>query len=199
MHLRGACQRWKNEEKDEGRGQGARDDGVRPLLFATMTGSASFLSSASLLVALQLLSRAFTFILNQALLRFVSPQAFGTASIQFELLLSTILFLSREGFRNALLRAWPREESSKKDGLITVSPQVANLAIMPTIIGVPLSVFLAYGYKATCSEATRHQPYFDQAVTVYAGAAVIELLSEPMHIRFVCSALPVDCFLNVRP
>jgi len=185
--------------KDEGGGQGARDDGVRPLLFATMTGSASFLSSASLLIALQLLSRTFTFILNQALLRFVSPQAFGTASIQFELLLSTILFLSREGFRNALLRAWPREGNSKKDGPTTVSPQVANLAIVPTVIGVPLSAFLAYGYKATCSETTRHQPYFDQAVAVYAAAAVIELLSEPMHIRFACPALPADRFLNFYP
>ena len=62
------------------------------------------LSSASSLVFLQFFSRIFTFALNQALVRLASPQTFGTAAIQFELLLSTILFLSREGVRNALLR-----------------------------------------------------------------------------------------------
>ena len=63
------------------------------------------LASGSSLVLLQVFSRVVTFVLNQALVRLVSPQVFGTTSIQFELLLSTILFLSREGVRNALLRA----------------------------------------------------------------------------------------------
>ena len=55
------------------------------------------LASGSSLVLLQVFSRVVTFVLNQALVRLVSPQVFGTTSIQFELLLSTILFLSREG------------------------------------------------------------------------------------------------------
>lgn len=82
------------------------------------------LASASSLVLLQLFSRVFTFILNQALVRLVSPQVFGTAAIQFELLLSTILFLSREGVRNALLRASsssPPTSPSGKDGFTVVS------------------------------------------------------------------------------
>ncbi|RPD55696.1 Rft-1-domain-containing protein [Lentinus tigrinus ALCF2SS1-6] len=70
------------------------------------------LASGSSLVLLQLFSRIVTFVLNQALVRLVSPQVFGTTSIQFELLLSTILFLSREGVRNALLRAQSEHSSS---------------------------------------------------------------------------------------
>ncbi|KAM5542078.1 hypothetical protein V8D89_004388 [Ganoderma adspersum] len=50
------------------------------------------LASGSSLVLLQVFSRVITFVLNQALVRLVSPQVFGTTSIQFELLLSTILF-----------------------------------------------------------------------------------------------------------
>jgi oligosaccharide translocation protein RFT1 len=67
--------------------------------------SAKFLSGLSALVLLQAASRIVTFVLNQALVRLASPAIFGTAAIQFELLLSSILFLCREGVRLALLRA----------------------------------------------------------------------------------------------
>jgi oligosaccharide translocation protein RFT1 len=66
--------------------------------------SAKFLSGVSALVLLQAASRVLTFVLNQALVRLASPAIFGTAAIQFELLLSSILFLCREGVRLALLR-----------------------------------------------------------------------------------------------
>ncbi|KAI0000293.1 Rft protein-domain-containing protein [Russula vinacea] len=68
-------------------------------------------ASISSLVFLQVSSRAFTFVLNQALVRLATPQTFGTATVQFELLLSTTLFLSREGVRTALLRQ-PKTTSS---------------------------------------------------------------------------------------
>jgi oligosaccharide translocation protein RFT1 len=142
----------------------------------------SFASSASLLVGLQLGSRLFTFALNQALLRFVSPQAFGTVAIQFELLSSTILFLSREGFRNSLLRAWNSTES--KDGkLADVRPSVVNLALLPAAVGIPISVLACLVYHQSCGYETRQQSYFDVAVAIYAIASSLELLSEPFHIR----------------
>jgi oligosaccharide translocation protein RFT1 len=151
-----------------------------------MAGTA-FLSSASLLVGLQLVSRLFTFVLNQALLRFVSPQAFGTAAIQFELLSSTILFLSREGFRNALLRAWRAHSSNDDDGKgdRVVPLSVSNLSLLPIFIGAPVTVLASAIYRASCSPDTRGQPGFDSAVVIYAFSAIIELLSEPMHIRSV--------------
>lgn len=66
--------------------------------------STKFLSGVSALVLLQAASRVLTFVLNQALVRLASPAIFGIAAIQFELLLSSILFLCREGVRLALLR-----------------------------------------------------------------------------------------------
>ena len=86
------------------------------------------LASGSSLVLLQLFSRVVTFVLNQALVRIVSPQVFGTTSIQFELLLSTILFLSREGVRNALLRA-PSSARSSLDQTATAR-LVANISLL---------------------------------------------------------------------
>ncbi|KAF9006927.1 Rft protein-domain-containing protein [Cyathus striatus] len=127
------------------------------------------LSSASSLVALQLFSRLFTFALNQTLFRLVSPQVFGAASIQFELILSTILFLSREGVRNALLRA------RNKSAFTT------NITFLPILLGSPLAFVTAYVYITLAGEEVKAQPGFKSAIVVYCIAALMELLSEPMH------------------
>jgi oligosaccharide translocation protein RFT1 len=148
------------------------------------------LSSASSLIALQLVSRLFTFGLNQAMLRLASPEAFGTAAIQFELMLSTILFLSREGVRNALLRAWPSRIPAKDADQIAHSPgsasssSVTNVAFLPLILGLPFAVATSFLYANIAGDATRNQAHFQLAVSMYAAAAVMELLSEPMHNRW---------------
>ena len=95
------------------------------------------LASGSSLVLLQLFSRIVTFVLNQALVRLVSPQVFGTTSIQFELLLSTILFLSREGVRNALLRAQTSSQTVRPSGHDASSPLVTNISLLPIFLGIP--------------------------------------------------------------
>jgi oligosaccharide translocation protein RFT1 len=142
---------------------------------------ASF-SSVYSLVALQLVSRLFTFCLNQAMLRMASPRAFGT-SIQFELLVSTVLFLSREGVRNALLRARPmgRETKEQSSDASSESQATSNLSRLPFVFGLPLTVAASWLYRCLANVTTRSQPHFDMAVNLYALAVVIELLSEPMH------------------
>ncbi len=134
---------------------------------------AASLTSVSSLVFLQLLSRVFTFILNQALLRLATPQTFGTATVQFELLLSTTLFLSREGVRTALLR--------QRKGL---PPDLArNISLLPAYVGAPIAVALAILYSTTSGAAVRAQPHFHLSVSIYAFAAALELASEPLYIR----------------
>ncbi|EGO20352.1 hypothetical protein SERLADRAFT_358206 [Serpula lacrymans var. lacrymans S7.9] len=150
----------------------------------------SSLSSASSLMALQLFSRLFTFALNQALFRLASPQAYGTAAIQFELILSTILFLSREGVRNALLRAWPQKASAQRDAkgkrvkdpsYIDAVKAATNLSTLPFIVGFPISAVTALLYGQFTAAETRNQPHFRAALLIYVIAAMSELLSEPMH------------------
>ena len=147
--------------------------GERPPSLATAS-----LASASSLVLLQLLSRVFTFVLNQALVRLVTPQVFGTASIQFELLLSTILFLSREGVRNALLRnSTPGDTKSKASTLAD------NVALLPVLLGIPVTVVTAYIYLYSSSATTSSQAHFHLSAVIYALAAFCELLSEPLYIK----------------
>ena len=134
-------------------------------------------ASISSLVFLQLSSRALTFVLNQALVRLATPQTFGTATVQFELLLSTTLFLSREGVRTALLRQKKSASSSSPQNL------VHNISLLPAYVGVPIAVALAVLYSATSAPAVRTQSNFHLSVSIYAIAAAIELAAEPLYIR----------------
>jgi oligosaccharide translocation protein RFT1 len=129
----------------------------------------SSLSSLTALVGLQLVSRLFTFVLNQALIRMTSPEIFGAAAIQFELILSTILFLSREGVRTTILR------------VKTPGPKEMNLSFLPLAIGAPLAGALAWIYVQNAQQSLRDRPLFNEAMAVYAVAAVLELLTEPFH------------------
>ncbi|KAF8797724.1 RTF domain-containing protein [Phlegmacium glaucopus] len=130
------------------------------------------MSSASSLMALQLFSRFFTFALNQALFRLASPSAFGAAAIQFELILSTILFLSREGVRNALLRVSAHADTNVKR---------TNMSFLPIIFGVPLALSTCLVYAHVASQEMQEQPYFNSAIAIYAVAALWELLCEPLY------------------
>jgi oligosaccharide translocation protein RFT1 len=139
-------------------------------------------------MALQLFSRLFTFGLNQALFRMASPQSFGTAAIQFELMLSTILFLSREGVRNAMLRAGPRRghgglEHLQGNTSLARRNSITNVTLLPLIFGFPLAILTSCLYVQFARSDTRSQPHFHMAINIYAMAAIVELLSEPMHNR----------------
>ncbi|KAJ6488475.1 Rft protein-domain-containing protein [Mycena vitilis] len=132
-------------------------------------------SQLTSLIGLQVLSRGVTFLLNQGLFRLASPRAFGTAAIQFELISSTILFLSREGVRNALLRVKRTEDGSWNAG---------NLHFLPLAIGVPLALAISFVYaNYWAAQETTSQSGFYGGVGVYALAAVLELWCEPMHNR----------------
>ncbi|KIM26738.1 hypothetical protein M408DRAFT_180306 [Serendipita vermifera MAFF 305830] len=188
------------------------------------TGASKFLAGASSLVLLQVLTRLVTFFLNQILVRLSTPQVFGTAAIQFELLLSTILFLSREGVRLALLRSSTDEkkEGDTHDqgtdvvaGASTSKPQpptstrkrkgnqtstekqstsqserttresallTSNIATLPVMLGVPLSLGLSLFYMYTASAETSSQPHFHTSIIIYTLSALVQLAAEPMYI-----------------
>jgi len=121
------------------------------------------------LIGLQVFSRLITFALNQTLVRIASPLIYGAASVQFDLVLGTILFLSREGTRAALLRSL----TPGRDRL---------LALGPILLGGPMAVFVGVGYaRFWAGEEVRRQDGFGKAVMVYVIAALVELMAEPFY------------------
>jgi oligosaccharide translocation protein RFT1 len=149
------------------------------------------LRAVSQLVGLQLFSRAFTFILNQTLVRIASPEVFGTVTVQFDLLLSTILFLSREGVRTSLLRTSSTSSHTKEHS--DRVQLIANNSLIPIALGLPLSVLATLAYYKLASNDTKSQSYFTLSISLYAFAALLELLSEPFYLRAIS-----ELKLNVR-
>lgn len=134
------------------------------LLAATAKG-------ASYLILLQFLSRMLTFSLNQIVLRYVSKATFGIASVNLELLSSTILFISREGFRSALIRSSKNQQS------------IINLAYIPTLFGLITTLITCAYYLSTITkEQSTEFPYYPLAVILYGAASFLELVVEPLFV-----------------
>ncbi|KAK6902870.1 hypothetical protein I203_108130 [Kwoniella mangroviensis CBS 8507] len=149
--------------------------------------SSSPLRTARSLVLLQLLSRLLTFTLNQVLLRLASPAVFGTAAIQLDLTCSTILFLSREGIRNALLRTKlnPPGDDVQKD-----ERQVKALSTIPFQLGLVISVIVGSIYIYSSDSTTTSQPNFYPSLGMYILGSLMELSIEPVYIAIHRSKTP---------
>lgn len=147
---------------------------------------------AKFLILLQVGSRMLTFVVNQVLLRFLSPELLGI-SVQLELFMISVLYFSRESLRTALQRhtASDKElgmEKQKEDGggllvegtLAAQSQTVVNLSLLTVPLGVIFAAVLALFYSHSfASSETAAQPYFNHSIALYTLATLLELMSEP--------------------
>ena len=121
---------------------------------------------ATYLILLQLFTRLLTFTFNHLILRHTSPSTFGLATIQLDLLISTILFLSRDGFRISLQR---------HPGHLQ---RTVNLSYIPLATGL-LGTCLGCGiFLSTASEQVKQIGGFRESVLLFGLSAVIELVGE---------------------
>ena len=111
-------------------------------------------------------------VLNQCLLRVASPELLGVASVRLELVLNTILFVSREGFRLALARS----PAAVADG--AARRRVTNCAYCAAIAGAALALGCAL-LGAGAARASAHRG--GEAFLLYCAAAALESASEPLH------------------
>ncbi|KAI0108021.1 Rft-1-domain-containing protein [Daldinia grandis] len=146
----------------------------------------SAVHGASLLIALQIASRAITFVANQLLLRFLTAQLLGV-STQLEVYYLSVLFFARESLRVAIQRQESPSTSSSGDGQSPTensrdSQSVVNIAHISLLLGLGASAGLGWAYLSYVDAATAATPYLDVALRIYAVAAIVELLSEPAFV-----------------
>ncbi|TPX34483.1 hypothetical protein SmJEL517_g02829 [Synchytrium microbalum] len=138
------------------------------------------LQGAGYLVLLQLSTRAASFILNLILLRLTSSRVLGVVSVELELILSTILFLSREAVRMATLRASSSSSStsdkSTESDKDKVLQRVVNMSYVSIAAGCTLILIVLV------SQVALHRQHMYVAVGLYCFGAFLELLSEPMYV-----------------
>lgn len=159
----------------------------------------SAVRGASLLIALQIASRAATFLANQLLLRFLTAQLLGVAT-QLEVYYLSVLFFARESLRVAIQRQGGKEAakeasqdtgdgSSKRDQESASSQSAVNLAYVSILLGVLVALLLGRLYRASvgrpaaaAAAADANPPMLVPSLYLYAVAAAIELLSEPAFV-----------------
>ncbi|KAK0751225.1 Rft protein-domain-containing protein [Schizothecium vesticola] len=158
-----------------------------PTVSPSNTSSAKAVRGASLLILLQVISRAITFIANQLLLRFLTAQLLGIAT-QLEVYYLTVIFFARESLRVAIQRHETTTTTTKKDDDKTTttnsSAQAAvNLGYLSIALGIPLALLFGWLYRASLAPSTlASTPYLLPSLYLYAFASILELLSEPAFV-----------------
>ncbi|KAI1430611.1 Rft-1-domain-containing protein [Xylaria sp. CBS 124048] len=151
------------------------------------TRSGSAVRGASLLIILQVASRAVTFIANQLLLRFLTAKLLGL-SAQLEVYYLSVLFFARESLRVAIQRHDSRQHhDARKPGGprisdATDSQSVVNLAHLSIALGLVSSLGLGWAYLRYADVGVASTPYLATALRLYGIAALVELLSEPAFV-----------------
>ncbi|OHF01521.1 hypothetical protein CORC01_03277 [Colletotrichum orchidophilum] len=159
--------------------------------------SKTVVRGASLLIILQIGSRAVTFIANQLLLRFLTARLLGV-STQLEVYYLSVLFFARESLRVAVQRqetqdrsagssppssgSKTNDDSNLKTRVGRESQAVINLGYLAILLGIFVTVGLGWLYLASVDASTAQTPNFSLALRLYALAAVLELLSEPCFV-----------------
>jgi oligosaccharide translocation protein RFT1 len=95
--------------------------------------SANATSGVRWILFFNVFQKLLTFGMNQVIVRHSSPEVFGIAAVQLELLLSTLLFLSREGIRLALLRSVVNDRYRLQQ-FVNISWLPAALVLMFTVV-----------------------------------------------------------------
>lgn len=146
---------------------------------------------ATFLILLQVGSRALTFIVNQILLRYLSPQILGVAT-QLELFSISTLYFARESIRVALQRQRSEKVEEKAvDGTKGKTPaansygdsrniqESVNLSYAAIAIGLLLTAVFGQLYVRNADNAVLETPYIHYSLNLYILATIFELLSEP--------------------
>jgi oligosaccharide translocation protein RFT1 len=139
------------------------------------------------LILIQVFSRALTFIGNQVLLRFLSPELLGVA-VQLELFSVFVLYFSRESLRVALQRQPSQvHEEAKNEGQAkktksSQSQSTVNLSYLVVFLGSCLSLAFGYVWYKQANVVVLASPYFGTSLLLYGIATVVELLSEPSFV-----------------
>ncbi|POS85118.1 hypothetical protein EPUL_001825 [Erysiphe pulchra] len=159
-------------------------------------------TNAILLIAQQFGSRCLTFIANQILLRYLSPELLGI-STQLELYSVTVLFFSRESLRITLQRhqidasvihpSQPKliTKETEYNGSVDIKTAagqiqaVVNLAYISIALGITASFTLAWLFLGSLGNRDSiivEMPYLKISLIIFGGASILELLAEPCYV-----------------
>ncbi|XP_021716459.1 protein RFT1 homolog isoform X1 [Chenopodium quinoa] len=139
--------------------------------------AANFSRTFKYLMATQFLSRGIPFIFNTWIIRHLTATDYALYAVQFHLFVTCILFVSREGFRRACMRAEIKSDDASASEYASKILKVAWLSLpLGVIITVTACAFVFWWQHLSYSS-----PY-GQAILLNGFACLLELLAEPFYI-----------------
>ncbi|XP_031402525.1 protein RFT1 homolog [Punica granatum] len=128
------------------------------------------------LLATQFLSRGIPFMFNIWIVRHLTEEDYALYAVKFHLFVTCVLFISREGFRRACMRADIRCDKSSGENVEKLL-KVAWGSLPLGLIVTAAACFLVFWWQElSCSE-----PYA-KAILINGLACILELLAEPLYI-----------------
>ncbi|CAN6458676.1 unnamed protein product [Victoria cruziana] len=130
------------------------------------------------LTASQVLSRLLSFLLNLLIARRLTQEDYALYAIQFHLLVTSILFLTREGFRRACMRTDLLHGAHVAENCTKIL-EVAWLT-------VPVGVVFTIGACGSVLwwQALNFSEQYARDILIHGFACILEILSEPFYILF---------------
>ncbi|CAK9139932.1 unnamed protein product [Ilex paraguariensis] len=139
--------------------------------------SANLSRTFKYLLATQFLSRGIPFIFNSWIVRHLTEEDYAMYAIQFHLFVTCVLFLSREGFRRACMRADIRcDDSSMAENAAKLLKVAWMILPLGVVITIAACIFVFWWQALSYSN-----PY-GQAILINGFACMLELLAEPLYI-----------------
>jgi len=144
---------------------------------------------------LSILLRLLSFILSQLTIRLISVSTLGSASIPLELLLSSTLFVGREGFRLALTKevatTYDRKEKESIVRRDSEQQQLVNVSWLSIPVGAVLSLLALLIHLNNCKVNNNYSSDnedislldYKLAGILYCLSSFIETLAEPLVIQ----------------
>ncbi|XP_078148266.1 lipid transporter isoform X2 [Carex rostrata] len=129
------------------------------------------------LMATQFLSRGIPFVFNSWIVRHLTEADYALYAVQFQLFVTCVLFLSREGFRRACMRT---EVPSNNGSIEEYATRLLKVAWMVFPIGI-FFTFTGCGLVFWLKDLSFSDPYA-QAILINGFACILELLAEPLYI-----------------
>ncbi|XP_043697481.1 protein RFT1 homolog isoform X2 [Telopea speciosissima] len=129
------------------------------------------------LLATQFLSRGIPFIFNTWIVRHLTAEDYAVYAVQFHLFVTSILFLSREGFRRACMRADIRCDGAQMG---------VNAAKLLEVAWMTFPIGLLFTFVACIAvfwwQTLNFTDSYGQAILIHGFACILELLAEPLYI-----------------
>ncbi|KAH7537844.1 hypothetical protein FEM48_Zijuj03G0136200 [Ziziphus jujuba var. spinosa] len=129
------------------------------------------------LLATQFLSRGIPFVFNSWIVRHLTQEDYALYAVQFHLFVTCVLFLSREGFRRACLRA-----DMKWDGTSMEESMAKLMKIAWLTFPLGVLITLAACYFVFWWQGLSYFDPYGQAILINGCACILELLAEPLYI-----------------